>query len=66
MCQHLPGKTENNLPKASYKEPVTQLKFEAGILRIKSLESYRYNISFNSSPDRPILINIDGADGRDE
>jgi hypothetical protein len=45
---------------------VTQLKFEKGILRKENLESYQCKISFNSSPDRPILINIDEADGRDE
>jgi hypothetical protein len=45
---------------------MTQLKLETGILQIKILESYRYNLSFNSSPDRTILINVDEADGRDE
>jgi len=45
---------------------MTQLKFETDVLRLESLESYRYNISFNSSPDRPILINVDEAEGRDE
>ena len=45
---------------------MTQLKLERGILHVENLESYRYNISFNSSPDRTILINIDEADGRDE
>jgi hypothetical protein len=45
---------------------MTQLKFETGNLRIENLESFRYNISFSSSSDRPILINIDKADGRYE
>ena len=45
---------------------MTQLKFEIGIIRIENIESYRYNISFNSSSDRPVLINIDEAVGKDE
>jgi hypothetical protein len=52
--------------KPQYKEPMTQLKFEIGIIRIENIESYRYNISFNSSSDRPVLINIDEAVGKDE
>jgi hypothetical protein len=66
LCQHLPGETEKIYEKSQYKEPITRLKFETGIIRIESLESYRYNISFNSWPDGPILISIDEADERDE